>query len=302
MCLLTYTEAGEWPDMEKLEDASAINGDGFGWSIVHDGRLRRGASMSIDEALTTYSVALRESNGPSMFHLRWATHGVKDLTNVHPFKADRGRTMIGHNGIIDNVKTFGTESDTAAFVRRYWPSWANRDFDKPETFRHLERWIGSGNKLVILTTDPRYKSDHYIVNEKAGHWDNGTWYSNTSYRWCEYTYSAPYVPYAIPLGTVPGGCPAYAEGCLCDECRARWARVKGYVTPDCKGYANACQCADCSDRDTNLPGEYYPVRCGVCRTEYITEASTAKPVCPTCGVCWYCDSDQYACLCDQGEI
>lgn len=298
MCLLTYTLPGEWPDLQKLEDASLTNSDGFGWSIVSDGRLVRGASLSIDEALTTYNVALRAHGGSSLFHLRWATHGAKDLTNVHPFPSDRGRTVIAHNGIISKVRPIGSESDTAAFVRRYWPSWANSALDTPESFTHLERWIGRGNKLVILTTDPRYKLDHYIANESEGHWLDGTWYSNHSYQWCDYRSS--YTPYSQSF--YGGKSYVIINGVK--------RELTGAPMPECKGYANGCQCLVCDNRDRGEDDigdgiaslEFYPLKCGVCREEYIVSADEMKPTCPTCGVCWYCDSDAYACICGGGEI
>lgn len=305
MCLLTFTLPGEYPDLERLSDASLANSDGFGWAIADidkggpNGRIIRGHSLSIDQALTEYADNLKTTYGPSLFHLRFATHGWKDLSNCHPFPSDRGRTAIAHNGIINQVTPKGGESDTAAFVRRYWPSWANSQLDTPEAFRHLEQWVGSGNKLVILTTDPRYKANSYIVNESQGHWDNGTWFSNYSYTWCDYEYSAPYTPKTYGKAYIR------INGVLKDlETGLPVFGTTPVPADDCKGYAHGCECGACvtrdetTDRDETACMEFYPLKCLMCQTEFLVSADDEQPYCPTCDVCWYCDSDRSCCLCN----
>jgi hypothetical protein len=43
----------------------------------------------------------------------------------------------------------------------------------------VEQSIGNRNKFVLMDEIGMY----YIINEDAGQWDNGCWYSNTSYQY-----------------------------------------------------------------------------------------------------------------------
>jgi hypothetical protein len=42
----------------------------------------------------------------------------------------------------------------------------------------LDAFIGGGSKLVFLNDN----DDYFIVNEQAGHWNMGCWFSNSSYK------------------------------------------------------------------------------------------------------------------------
>ena len=53
--------------------------------------------------------------------------------------------------------------------------------DNKETFESVEEWA-SGSKLVILSVSPLAQYDWYILNESLGHWFNGVWFSNNSYK------------------------------------------------------------------------------------------------------------------------
>jgi hypothetical protein len=46
----------------------------------------------------------------------------------------------------------------------------------------VEKAIGSSNKFVLLNNKGEYK----IINEKAGVWENGVWYSNSTYSYQKY--------------------------------------------------------------------------------------------------------------------
>lgn len=186
--MLTFSPPGESPDFAKLARAGEANPDGFGFAIIDTaaGRIISHRTLDLAESLAEYRAALALYSGASLWHARWATHGATDLTNVHPFQTDNGATVIGHNGIIPVVPD-GTLSDTATFVRDYWPAWSRGAIDDPTAESELAKVITGGSKLVVLTVDPRYKRDAYIVNEAAGHWLEGTWYSNYSY-----------VPYSVP--------------------------------------------------------------------------------------------------------
>jgi hypothetical protein len=178
MCLLCYSPTGTRPDPLLLEQAGVNNPDGFGWAVLHDGALIVKRTLDLDEAIETYGKA---PEGPSLWHARWATHGKINVKNCHPFRTDGGRTVIAHNGILPCQPIKGEAlSDTRVFVRDLWPTYSRGVLDHPNAWRALGAFA-TGSKLVVLTTDPRFKRNAYIVNEHYGDWLEGTWWSNDTY-------------------------------------------------------------------------------------------------------------------------
>lgn len=182
MCMLSYIPAGIQPDMWELENGGLVNPDGHGWAIV-DARRRTiqiRKSMSLNEALSTFEEARKLSeSGPAMFHSRIATSGLVDITGVHPFTVGSdNRTVLGHNGILFSPK--GPRSDTRIFAEDILPRMGS--IDKAKSIRKIEDFIGSYNKLVILTVNPARRRFGYIINEDAGDWSaSGSWHSNWDY-------------------------------------------------------------------------------------------------------------------------
>jgi hypothetical protein len=69
----------------------------------------------------------------------------------------------------------------------------------------IKEYIGNGSKLAFLNT----KHEITIINESAGVWDDGVWYSNSGYKATKYfdyggtkvssVYATPSYPYAKPI-------------------------------------------------------------------------------------------------------
>lgn len=190
MCLLSYYPPGVMPDREHIENGCTYNEDGFGWAIVVPAddnglgaRLIVGKSLNAGEAVDGFLRA-RGNNpyGPALFHSRLSTGGTEDTYNCHPFQVGHDpETVVAHNGILFSVDYKEKKSDTRIFAERIMPKQYKR-LDKPGVQRAFHRHLGTYNKMVVLTVNPRYKSYAYLFNEEAGHWTtDGEWHSNLDY-------------------------------------------------------------------------------------------------------------------------
>jgi Glutamine amidotransferases class-II len=237
MCLLTFYPAGILPDVTTLANGAYVNDDGHGFAIVTGRRILVRRGLDAERMVTSFDhLRGKYPDGPALFHSRFGTHGTIGRHNCHPFRVggDR-RTVLAHNGILPKMvqpREGDTRSDTRIAAEDLLPrkpfgslgSWRGRD--------RLAKWLGPGNKIVILTVDPHYRENSYIVNEDRGIWDSGVWYSNNDYReperweirdWraapaCPVCHAVdavdPYVGFCMECGCCID-CSAPAEYCFC---------------------------------------------------------------------------------------
>lgn len=194
MCLLTYIPEGIQPDMTALENGTELNRDGYGYAIVHHDQLTIRKDLVAERILERFQLdRAAMPDGPALFHSRMSTHGTVNTKNCHPFHVGGDqRTVIAHNGILPNAvhpalkdKRSDTRIAAEDFIPRLGPLWFRR------TRLAIEKWMGTGNKMVVLTTNRHYKGNAFILNEEAGIWDNGIWYSNDMYTdWYSSKYSS----------------------------------------------------------------------------------------------------------------
>ena len=186
MCLaLIHTKKAKPMEASTVEAAWENNwGDSGGVAYIKDGSIAIRHALKLPRMHNIYQAAFdeRDPDSPILVHFRLATHGAKDKTNAHPFTVARGRGALIHNGVISGLKMRAQESDTAALARSLSDMLPSTLVGK-KARKRLAKLIGGGNKLVMLTDDGRFS----IVNEKAGHWKDGTWYSNDSYDRCPYS-------------------------------------------------------------------------------------------------------------------
>ncbi|RDI45302.1 hypothetical protein [Nocardia mexicana] len=185
MCLLTFYPAGTAPDTDALAVGAQVNDDGHGFAVVTGSEIVVGHGLRAAEVIGEFAeVRARFPDGPALFHSRYATHGVVDVGNCHPFWLGRDRrTVVAHNGVLPKrvrPGPYDRRSDTRIAAEQYLP---RQPFGSPDTRqgrRGLESWLGT-SKLVLLTVNPAYREHAYVFNEHAGIWDEEIWYSNTSY-------------------------------------------------------------------------------------------------------------------------
>lgn len=243
MCLLVVSSPNSTPKKSELETSACNNPHGFGYAIIAGDRIITNRGMSAKKMIKEF-LDLRKQypSGYAMFHARYATHGVKNEQNCHPFQVGgRTDTYLAHNGVLDiKINNGDKRSDTRVFAEDTLPNIGGVPALDDENVEKLVSKWASGSKIAILTLDPRAQYDCYIINEDAGHWDNyGNWWSNSTYKasttweywdkkydWKTKTYvdnySDPHEQFACKVcGAVAfeDANPYYCEMCLsCHDC------------------------------------------------------------------------------------
>jgi hypothetical protein len=193
MCLLVVCSPDSTPRKKDLECASCNNPHGFGYAVIAGDKIITGRGMSAKKVIKEFLEVRKEyPKSYAMFHARYATHGVKNDDNCHPFKVGNDeRTYLAHNGILDiSIHTTDKRSDSRVFAEDTLPRLGGVTvLDDDNVWKMLNKW-SSGSKIAVLTVDPDAEASCYILNENSGHWDNdGMWWSNDSYKentWSKY--------------------------------------------------------------------------------------------------------------------
>jgi len=193
-----------------LEQSFLHNDDGAGFMYAQDGQLHiEKGFMTFDSFMEAYTP---HEEKPCVLHFRIKTHGDVNQDNTHPFQVGKDLGFV-HNGIIGKVDCSSDKkkSDTQHFNAQYLNVLYRQDsrFIYKPVFKDLIGEFIGHSKLVFLNN----KGQSTIVNEKLGKWDNGVWYSNTSYMPRPAPVAAkPYVPMQQGNLTPPTGHTVFAMG------------------------------------------------------------------------------------------
>ena len=203
MCLLVVCKPNAVPKHDELTEGACSNPHGYGFAMVIDGKIFRYRTMSARKAVNKF-IHMRQQNpqGYAIWHARYATHGVRNEDNCHPFQVgDDTDTVLAHNGVLDTfIGKDDKRSDTRIFAEDTLPKLGGVcALEDENLYRMVEGWA-SGSKIAVLTTNPKAQYQLYLINESLGHWDdNGVWWSNSSYKRTTYTTTTYYAPTpAIP--------------------------------------------------------------------------------------------------------
>ena len=160
-----------------LQRCYESNPDGAGFMFAAN------KELTVKKGYFTFKEFYKEykphENKQVLLHFRIKTHGPIDKNNCHPFLVNSGLGFI-HNGIISGYGD-NKQSDTIDFnksiLQKIVAKHGNMGlFDDPMV-ELIENVIGY-SKLVFLDRHGNYR----IMNEDKGHWNNGVWYSNNSYK------------------------------------------------------------------------------------------------------------------------
>lgn len=280
MCLLCVFEPGASPTREELENSAASNPHGFGYAFLMNDRIVTGRGMDAKDVIDRF-MRIREGFPDvwAMFHARYATHGTTNKSNCHPFRVDNDPNIVlAHNGILPiDVPRHENRSDTRIFADDHLPNYLEW-LDDAEGFELLESWA-SGNKIAVFSLDKRLENNVYIINEHLGHWDNGRWWSNSSYKSSPYT--GKYGSIRAYGWDDDGFYPSISDYQKCDvesrnEITEWWKRSESQSCLYCRsmlsnqewnwGYCDTCksclECAmdiiDCECYRNNLPDSKIP--------------------------------------------
>lgn len=186
MCIAIYKAAGKIISKETLEQCFKSNPDGTGYMYNKDNKLHiKKGFFGFEDFYSEYE---KDQNEQCVIHFRIKTHGEINTENCHPFQVTTNLGFI-HNGIIGG---YGTKehSDTYKF---------NEEILKPlvTTFGKQAIWkvfvksliegVIGWSKLVFLDNQGRFT----IYNAHKGEWDDGVWYSNSSYKPPKITHYPP---------------------------------------------------------------------------------------------------------------
>ena len=185
MCIIASVPAGMNIEQKKLDTMWKHNSDGGGIAWIENGKVKTFKSMKLKPFKKKFKeVQKLHGNSDIMIHMRIATHGSVCMDNNHPFNVDT-QTVFAHNGILPrsfHPPSKRDISDTRYFNETFLQYQKLTALDDNRYLSHLGDIINGGNKLVILSSNPKLHKDSYIVNEQSGEWVDGVWFSNDSHE------------------------------------------------------------------------------------------------------------------------
>lgn len=178
MCvILIIPENTALPSDAVLSQCWDSNSDGGGIMFVSDQQIQVIQSLEKEPFLQMLKNVhfAYNSQSPICVHFRWATHGLKDLDNCHPFLFHGNTVAMMHNGILFDAGKESLESDSKIFANMLdempW------DFLNNPTIKLLITNYAAGDKLVFL----HWNKAITIINEEKGTIVDGVWFSNMNW-------------------------------------------------------------------------------------------------------------------------
>jgi len=138
MCIIIDNRAGEKLSKEIINRSISLNGDGFGFFDAETGEVKRTMSPKKMKKML-------KSRKPFIAHCRYATVGVKNISNVHPFEFEKGWMM--QNGTVGGFRDSRSDSANLADLLNHVPVKKVEDFLSSFDSRFLVRLEKSGEVI-----------------------------------------------------------------------------------------------------------------------------------------------------------
>lgn len=259
MCIIVYKPKGATISPDTLKACYMNNADGAGFMYPCENHLLIKKGFFIYADFLTAWEKTHKVHGdslPVVFHFRISTSGRIDKTNCHPHRIAPDLAFV-HNGMLSCVRPSRKSrvSDTIMYRDRFLAKLTGKALRRPELFKEIGDHIGPGNKFVFMNG----KGKVAICNETQGAWNNGIWFSNTSYQ--------RVFRHAFPF-------PFQSE--CCDYCGEE------LTAPEEVAYG---VCSDCLQLHDDVCME-----CGGCGEPLTTSAHRAAGWCDFCGPSIYGDN------------
>lgn len=184
MCILIACPPNKTPDLQDLWEATDQNPDGHGWAIRTNGRIEKYVGMEADRAIGTFLAAReRWPHSWAIWHSRFATQGVMDTSNCHPFDVPGTGWVMGHNGVLplSDGPFDDRRSDSRILAEDHLPqtSWVTMR----HRFTEIDHWL-SPSKVVVMSPYKEKGGPVIIFGETRGTWaSDGCWWSARPYTW-----------------------------------------------------------------------------------------------------------------------
>ncbi len=170
MCVIL---AGIGIPKDAVEYAKRTNPDGY--SVYTD------ASGLIKNPTAKEQAAIyRQKDVMTIYHFRIGTSGVKNPSNVHPFKVCNGKYYLYHNGVLGAGK--GKKSDTQCLGDLL----ADCDF---ETAKSVLTSLSDNNRFLLVSTgcaDEFYTFGKWCFSEGILSSHEFNWHQTFSFGGCRY--------------------------------------------------------------------------------------------------------------------
>ncbi len=188
MCIIIHKPAGATLALSTVLHGYQRNDDGWGMiARTPEGLVvRRDFGRDADLSLIDTYAELQQHE--LTIHCRIGTSGDLSIINTHPFNVT-GDTWLFHNGVIDIARNDKRYCDTYHVAASFRSVFETEGVDATELIRSPEyaaamAAFAKTSKLVFV--DPL---GIVIVNEQAGFWEDGCWFSNAS---ADSSYVSPY--------------------------------------------------------------------------------------------------------------
>jgi len=214
MCIISVKIKGfDLPKEEHLRNCESRNKDGMGIAYLKEGKnevIIKKDFKDLEEFIKWFYDNIKKED-TCVIHFRYATHGLVDSGNRHPFPVTKNTGLlretnvvcqmaVAHNGVISQYGTHVTFSDTQKFIMDILADDVVKDNISNPTVRKLVSNFLSGDRMaVLMNTGIVYMWGSWVKEGEL-------YYSNDGFRT------------ASPMINIQQAWSKYNERELCDGC------------------------------------------------------------------------------------